>query len=114
MADLTPSPKPRNAPNSGEPGPETPQRSIDRGETGEIGGAEKAAVCRTWIVGERAVTLTIPRPKPGSPVYATAEWSPTEPKRLSTEEWKQYRLGRNEALAQLASELGISVAVLDL
>jgi hypothetical protein len=75
---------------------------------------EQALLTRSWPVGERTVTLTIPRPKPGSPVYATAEWAPTEPSRLSTEEWKQYRLGRNEALAQLASELGISVAVLDL
>lgn len=73
-----------------------------------------AAVSRTWSVGSRTVTLTIPRPAPGGPVIATAEWSPSEPTRLSNEEWRQYRFGRNQAIEQLAVELGISVAVLDL
>jgi len=75
---------------------------------------ESALLTRSWPVGARTVTLTIPKPRPGAPVCATAEWSPTEPTRLSTDEWKQYRMGRNEALAQLAGELGISVAVLDI
>lgn len=113
MAEMSDTPKPRNSPNSGSRRPETPQRSIDRGETGEIGGAT-SGVRRAWSVGSRTVTLTIPRPNRGGPVFATAEWSPDEPSRLSTDEWRQYRQGRNGALTEIAAELGISVAVLDL
>ena len=45
---------------------------------------------------------------------ALVEWSPREPASLSTEEWHEYRHGRNQALANLAAELGINVAVLEL
>ena len=58
--------------------------------------------------------MTIPAPKPGAVLCASVEWSPTEPSRLSTEEWREYRAGRNQALTELASELGINVAVLEL
>lgn len=45
---------------------------------------------------------------------AVMEWSPSEPSRLSTSEWAQYRAGRNHAIAGIAAELGINVAVLEL
>lgn len=47
-------------------------------------------------------------------MHAAAEWAPDEPSRLSNEEWAQYRAGRNRALAMIAAELGINVAVMDL
>ena len=76
--------------------------------------ADAAFVSRSWSVGERTVTLTIPRPKPGRPLIACAEWSPTEPSSLSTEEWTTYRQGRQIAITELAEELGITVALLEL
>ena len=47
-------------------------------------------------------------------MHATCEWSPSEPTKLSTDELTQYRAGRNHALAGIAAELGINVAVLEL
>lgn len=76
--------------------------------------AETAIAVHSWSVGQRTFTLTVQRPTPGALVSACCEWSPAEPTRLSTEEWAQYRAGRNHALTCIAAELGISVAVLEL
>ena len=76
--------------------------------------AEAALGVRSWKVGAFTCELTVQRPRPGALMYATLEWSPTEPSKLSTEEWREYRHGRNQALADLAAELGINVAVLEL
>jgi hypothetical protein len=76
--------------------------------------ATAAVVSRSWRVGERTVTLTIPRPKAGRPLIACAEWSPNEPPRLSADDWAEYRQGRHRAISELAAELQISVAVLEL
>jgi hypothetical protein len=114
MAHLT---RPRIAPNSpkpGKPGPETPQQSMTAVSSGNRGTDSAAVVSRSWKVGERTVTLTIPRPSAGRPLFATAEWAPSEPARLNTEEWTAYRLGRHQAIAELAAELGIGIAVLEL
>lgn len=75
--------------------------------------AEAAALVRTWAVGDRTVTLTVPRSRKGQIGTAAIEWTPDVPARMSGEEWRQYREGRNRALADLADELGISVAVLE-
>lgn len=75
---------------------------------------EAALAVRSWRVGERTVTLTLPSRKPGQMLSAAVEWSPSEPTRLSMEEWREYRAGRSKAIAELAAELGINVAVLDL
>jgi hypothetical protein len=45
---------------------------------------------------------------------AAVEWSPSEPNSLTREELSLYRLGRDWAIAEIAAELGINVAVLDL
>lgn len=74
----------------------------------------EAALTRSWTVGDRTCKLTLGRPKPACVMQAVLEWAPTEPTRLSDDEWRQYRLGRHEALTSLADELGITVAVLDL
>jgi hypothetical protein len=76
--------------------------------------AEAAALTRTWRVGRFEVTLTIPKPRPGEIASASVEWSPTAPTSLSSRELALYRRRRNEAIADLARELDINVAVLDL
>jgi len=76
--------------------------------------AQAAFATCSWRVGYRTVTLTLPRPKPGQPVFLTCEWAPNDPSRLSTAEWAEYRAGRAHALARVAAELGISVALLEL
>ena len=58
--------------------------------------------------------MTIPSVMPGKPTGICLEWSPSEPTKLSTDEWAQYRAGRNHALAGIAAELGIHVAMLEL
>lgn len=75
--------------------------------------AESAAVTRSWSVGERNVTLTVPRPSKGRPMAAACEWSPDVPVRLSPMEWREYVAGRTAALAEVAAELGLHVAVID-
>ena len=45
---------------------------------------------------------------------AVVEWSPDVPEQLSAEELQAYQVGRNAALAEIAQELGIRVAVIDL
>ena len=75
--------------------------------------AEAAAFVRSWRVGKHTVTLTIPKPDPGRVLCAAAEGDPEPPSGLSAAEWKQYTQGRRRALAELAREFGITVAVLD-
>ena len=76
--------------------------------------AEAALVVKTWKVGKRTCTLTVPRFNAGGVLHAVVEWSPDEPSRLSTEEVAQYRAGRNHALAGIAAELGACVGVLEI
>ena len=40
--------------------------------------------------------------------------APSVPKGLSESEWRQYRAGRDAAIAEFATELGINVAVVEL
>ena len=74
---------------------------------------EKAALVRSWRVGKRRVTVTAPQIRTGQVLYATIEWKPDVPRRLSRREWKQYRTGRDAAFAELFAELGIRGAVLE-
>lgn len=69
--------------------------------------AEAALLTRTWKVGIRDVTMTIPRPRAGQPVHVACEWAPSAPQRLSGAEWRQYRAGRDAALRDLCAELGL-------
>ena len=68
---------------------------------------EAAAMTRTFRVGKRTVTCTMPQVQPGQVVCATIEWHPDMPRRLSRREWKQYRAGRDAAFAGLCGDLGI-------
>ena len=68
---------------------------------------EQAAMVRTWRVGRRKVTLTVPQTRSGQVATAAIEWHPDVPRRLSRREWKQYRAGRDKAFADLCGDLGI-------
>ena len=76
--------------------------------------AEKAALVRTWRVGKRKVTVTVPQIRSGQVLYAAFEWYPNMPRRMSRREWKQYRKGRDAAFAELFAEIGIRGAVLEI
>lgn len=73
----------------------------------------EAAFVQTWQVGKRTATLSAPRPKRGAVQAALIEWEPNVPDRLTDAELQQYRVGRDQALADLAQQLGITVAVLE-
>jgi hypothetical protein len=73
------------------------------------------ALTRSWKVGDRTCTLTMPaKTQPAQVRSACIEWDPAAPARLSAAEWQEYRAGRNAALADISRELGISVGVLEL
>lgn len=76
--------------------------------------AEAAVLTRSWKVGRRTCTLTVPRPTQGGLACAVMEWSPDSPSGLSRKEWRQYRAGRNRAAAELAAALGVAAAVIEL
>lgn len=71
-----------------------------------------AAFTRTWRVGERTVTLSLPRSATGM-VHAVVEWAPSMPRHMSRTEMRAYRRGRAKALQALAAETGRAVAVVD-
>ncbi len=60
---------------------------------------EAAAMMRTWRVGKRQVTVTVPQVRTGQVLHAAFEWKPSMPRRLSRREWGQYRAGRDAATA---------------
>lgn len=74
----------------------------------------EAAFTRSWAVGAFTASLSAPRPKPGQQLAAVIEWAPSVPARLTPDELAAYRAGRDAALLELATELGASVAVVDL
>lgn len=69
---------------------------------------------RTWQAGRYTCTLTVQRPMPGALVACCIEWSPDMPTRLTDDELRHYRAGRNRALAEVSALLGINAAVIDL
>lgn len=73
----------------------------------------EAALVRTWRAGAYTCTLTMRRPRPGETGAAVIEWEPHQPRRLTDAEMRQYRAGRDLALAALAETLGITVALLE-
>ncbi len=75
---------------------------------------EAAALVRTWRVGKRKCTRTVPRTRPGEVYSAAIEWHPDLPRRLSRREWRQYRKGRDAAFADLCGDLGIRGALCEI
>ncbi len=68
---------------------------------------EAAAMMRTWRVGRRKVTLTVPQTRSGQVAIAAIEWHPDMLRRLSRRELKQYRIGRDAAFSNLCGVLGV-------
>lgn len=75
--------------------------------------AEAAILSRSWRVGTRSCTLSMPPLQPGKPLHACIEWRPSPPRALSIDEWHEYRTGRDSAISEIANALGITVAVLE-
>ena len=75
---------------------------------------EKAALVKTWRVGRRRVTCTVPQVRSGQVLHAAFEWTPDMPRRLSRRELKQYRTGRDAAFAYLCGDLGIRGMLCDI
>lgn len=75
--------------------------------------AEAAAFTRSWPVGRYTATLTAPRPKAGAASSAVVEWQPALPHRLTPEELRQYRAGRDAALTDMAQQFGIAATVME-
>lgn len=65
-----------------------------------------ATETRTWPVGDRTVTLRVSVSKSGVLGQATLSWSPDKPAKLTGAEWIEFRLGRRQALAELALRYG--------
>ncbi|RDD61462.1 hypothetical protein [Ferruginivarius sediminum] len=76
--------------------------------------AEQPAIVRTFRVGKRTVTLSVETPRRGEVANMICEWSPDRPRRLSRKEWREYRRGRDAALADLAEAMGATVGVMEL
>jgi hypothetical protein len=75
--------------------------------------AESALFVRSWRVGPRTVTLTMPRVTRGKVRATSIEWAPDRPAKLTAAEWAAYRAGRNAALAELAQHVGGRVALVE-
>jgi hypothetical protein len=74
----------------------------------------EAAFTRTWHVGKYTATLSSPPLAPGRVVSVVIEWSPSKPSNLTASEWDEYHAGRDAALRDMAVEIGVNVAVVDL
>jgi hypothetical protein len=73
-----------------------------------------AAVARTFRVGRRTCTITIPRPTPGFACCLSVEWAPDIPAQLSSRELAEYRAGRDGAIALLAQQFDTRAVVIEL
>ena len=77
--------------------------------------AEPAILTRRWRVGRRTCTLSVPQLQPGQAVHVCIEWDPDMPTaKLNAAERRQYRAGRDAAVAELALLLDGMVAVVEL
>lgn len=75
--------------------------------------AEAAAFTASWPVGRFVATLTMPRVTAGAVLAAVIEWSPAMPSKLTEAEVQEYRTGRDAALREMASRLGLHIGVID-
>ena len=76
--------------------------------------AEAAALTRSFPVGHRIVTVTMPALRRGKLRCMTIEWTPDLPQRLSKWEWGQYRAGRNSAVAELAKLADMKAVIIEI
>ena len=65
----------------------------------------------TWTVGRRTVTVVQDVSIiPGAIGQLRAEWEPDPPRRLSKQEWRQYRAGRDRHWQRIADITGGVIA----
>ena len=76
--------------------------------------AEAPALTRSFRVGHRTITVTMPAPRRGKLRYMTFEWAPDPPQRLSKWEWRQYRAGRDAAVAELAKLADMKAVIIEI
>lgn len=77
--------------------------------------AEAASLARSWAVGPWTVTLTVPPLGSFATCPPTMEWAPALPDRkLTAAERRQYRTGRDKAIAELVRALGATIAVVEI
>ena len=74
----------------------------------------EVAFIRSWRVGRFRVELSCPKLKPSQVSSVRMEWLPHVPQRLTETDLVEYRAGRDAAVRDMASELGVTVGVLDL
>ncbi len=73
-----------------------------------------AAITRSWSVGQRTVTLTVPAVIPrGGALNVLMEWDDL-PDHLTDAEMAEYRAGRDRAIREIAEQLGVRAAVWEL
>lgn len=69
----------------------------------------------TWAVGRRTVTITQEVSiVAGAIGTLRAEWSPDQPRKLTKQEWRQYRAGRDAHWQRIANIIGGAVACAEL
>ena len=62
---------------------------------------DSAAIVESkFAVGRWTVTITIQAPVRGQVTNMICEWDPETPKKLTAQEWAQYRAGRDAAIAK--------------
>jgi hypothetical protein len=76
--------------------------------------AEPAKQTRSFRVGRYTATVSLPPVMPNEARVAVIDWQPSLPQRLTPVELEQYRRGRDAALRDLSTELGLNVLVLEL
>lgn len=69
--------------------------------------ATAAVQARVFYVGGYQATARINQPVPGCLSHLAIKWSPMMPKRLNKQLMRQYRRGRDKAIADLAAAAGL-------
>ena len=75
--------------------------------------AEAPTLTRSWKVGKRTVTMTVPPVVRGQARCMAMEWSPSMPRRLTKRELREYRIGRDAAVVELAEQTGLRALVVE-
>jgi hypothetical protein len=76
--------------------------------------ASAALLVRTFRVGHRTVTWTVPPIAPGGVLHMACEWHPDTPRRLAPFELRAYRAARAQLMAELAVLVGGPVLTVEL
>jgi len=75
---------------------------------------ESPALVRSFPVGARTVTMTVPLPARGKLACFVVEWAPDMPTRLSRRERRAYRSGRAAVTRELGKLLGGAVLTVEI